>query len=354
MDAVLEAVERGFVPDAFVLAGIRWLVERKLADERRGGDAARAARHEQRLAAMRAAPVALHTQAANEQHYEVPAAYYELVLGPQLKYSCALWGDAADPASPGALAAAEEAMLAVTAERAALRDGQRILELGCGWGSLTLWMAEHFPGSRITAVSNSASQRRFIGQRARERGLTNVHVITADMNTFQPPEPGGYDRVVSVEMFEHMRNWEVLLARIRGWLAPGGALFVHVFCMRDALYFFEIDGRSDWLARHFFTGGLMPAEDTLERCAAGWTLDGRWRVPGTHYARTSRAWLARHDAAKAQIETLFATGYGARDAARWSRRWRLFHMACAELFDHRGGQEWFVTHARLSPSTDPS
>ena len=343
MDLLVEAMERGLVPDQLVLAGIRRLVARKLADESRGGPGAIQARYVERLAAMRAAPVALHTAAANEQHYEVPAAYFERVLGPQLKYSCALWEEARD------LAEAEEAMLACTAARAALADGQHILELGCGWGSLTLWMARHYPNSRITAVSNSHSQREFIEQRAAARGLTNLRVITADMNVFTPPEPGRYDRVVSVEMFEHMRNWEALLARIRDWLAPGGALFVHVFCMREVPYFFEVDGRSDWLARHFFTGGLMPAEDMLERCAPDWRLAGRWRVDGTHYARTSRAWLARHDAAGPGIEALFAPVYGARCAARAARRWRIFHMACAEMFDHAGGSQWFVSHARLEP-----
>jgi cyclopropane-fatty-acyl-phospholipid synthase len=344
MDAVLEAVERGLVPDALVLAGIRRLVARKLADEHAGGKPAIRARYEECLSAMRAAPIALHTHEANSQHYEVPAAYFERVLGPRLKYSCAFWDGARD------LAEAEEAMLRLTAERAALADGQQVLELGCGWGSLTLWMAERFPASHITAVSNSRSQREYIEGRARERGLANVRVLTADMNTFAPPEAGRYNRVVSVEMFEHMRNWEALLARIRGWLEPDGSLFVHVFCLRDAPYFFEVGGQSDWMARHFFTGGLMPAEDLLQRCASGWRLDGRWRVDGTHYARTSRAWLARHDAARGEIEALFATVYGARDAARWSRRWRLFHMACAELFDHDGGSQWFVTHARLSPA----
>ncbi|MFM8559170.1 MAG: SAM-dependent methyltransferase, partial [bacterium] len=296
-------------------------------------------------AAMRAAPIALHTREANVQHYEVPAAYYERVLGPRLKYSSALWDGART------LAEAEEAMLALTAERAVLADGQRILELGCGWGSLTLWMAEHFPDARILAVSNSATQRAFILERAARRGLTNVEVVTADMNAFAPPEGTRFDRVVSVEMFEHMRNWEALLERIRGWLTPEGALFVHVFCLRDATNFYEVDGRSDWLARHFFTGGLMPAEGLLERCATGYRLDGRWRVNGTHYERTSLAWLANQDAARDALMPVMAATYGAADAARWFRRWRVFHLACADLFGLNGGEDWFVSHARLVPRT---
>jgi cyclopropane-fatty-acyl-phospholipid synthase len=343
MDPVMELVERGVVPDALVRAGIRRLCERKLAAVRSGGPEAMARRDEAVRAAMRAAPIALHTREANVQHYEVPAAYYERVLGPRLKYSSALWDGAST------LAEAEEAMLAVTAERAGLADGQRILELGCGWGSLTLWMAEHYPAARILAVSNSATQRVFILERAAQRGLTNVEVVTADMNAFAPPEGARFDRVVSVEMFEHMRNWEALLERIRGWLTPEGALFVHVFCLRDATYFYEVDGRSDWLARHFFTGGLMPAEDLLERCATGYRLDGRWRVNGTHYERTSLAWLARQDAARDALMPVMAATYGAADAARWFRRWRVFHLACADLFGLNGGEDWFVSHARLVP-----
>ena len=346
MDLVMELVERGLVPDALILAGIRRLCARKAADERAGGPEAMAARTRAFRDAMRAAPIALHTREANDQHYEVPAAFYTHVLGPRMKYSGALWDTA------HTLAEAEEAMLALSCTRAQLADGQRVLELGCGWGSLTLWMAEHYPASRITAVSNSASQRAFILARAAERGLTNVEVITADMNAFAPPAGARFDRIMSVEMFEHMRNWEALLARVRDWLTPEGALFVHVFCMRDAVYPFEVDGRSDWMARYFFTGGLMPSETLLADCATGFRLEERWRVNGSHYARTSRAWLANQDAARATLMPILAATYGAADAARWFQRWRIFHMACAELFDHGTGEDWFVTHARLRPRTD--
>ncbi len=346
MDVVMELVERGLVPDALVRWGIRRLCADKARLERDGGPTAMAARAAAVREAMRTAPIALHTREANTQHYEVPAAFFTHVLGPRMKYSSAWWDGART------LAQAEEAMLAITAERADLVDGQRILELGCGWGSLTLWMAEHFPASRITAVSNSTSQRAFILARAAERGLTNVEVITADMNAFAPPAGARYDRVVSVEMFEHMRDWEGLLARIHGWLAPEGALFVHVFCMRDATYFFEVDGRSDWLARHFFTGGLMPSETLLAECARDYTLAGRWRVNGMHYARTSRAWLEHQDAARDALMPILAETYGARDAARWFQRWRLFFMACEELFGFGTGEDWFVTHARLVPKRE--
>jgi cyclopropane-fatty-acyl-phospholipid synthase len=210
-------------------------------------------------------------------------------------------------------------------------------------------MARHFPTAHITAVSNSASQRGFILRRAAAAGLTNVEVITSDMNTFAPAGGSHFDRVVSVEMFEHMRNWEALLGRIRRWLTAEGRLFVHVFCQRDEPYFFEVDGRSDWMARHFFTGGLMPSEDLLESCAHGFQLESRWRVDGTHYQRTSNAWLKQQDAAAEEVRAVLAAVVGQAEAPRALERWRVFHMACAELFGMNGGQDWCVSHALLRP-----
>jgi len=345
MDLVMEAVERGWVPDPVVRAGIRRLLREKLALERRGGPAAMEARREALLANLERAAVALHTDEANRQHYELPPAFFEAVLGAQLKYSCALW-----EAGVRTLDQAEEAMLELAAERAGLADGQRILELGCGWGSLSLWMARRYPNARIVAVSNSANQRRFIEARAVARGVTNLAVVTADMNEFAPD--GAFDRVVSVEMFEHMRNWPGLLERVGGWLAPGGRLFLHVFCHRETPYFFEVDGRSDWMARHFFTGGLMPSEDLVARCARTLRVERQWRVSGTHYARTCRAWLERQDAKRAELMPLFERTYGRADAARWFERWRVFFLACEELFAFGGGNEWYVTHARLARRDD--
>lgn len=337
----MEAVERGWVPDPLVRAGIRRLLARKLADERRGGAGAMASRRDALLAALEDAAVALHADAANRQHYELPPAFFEAVLGPQLKYSCGLWGEGVRT-----LEESEEAMLALTAGRARLADGQRILELGCGWGSLSLWMARRFPGSRIRAVSNSASQRRFIEARAAARGLANLRVVTADMNAFEPGE--AFDRIVSVEMFEHMRNWPRLLERVGGWLAPEGRLFLHVFCHRETPYLFETDGRSDWMARHFFTGGLMPSEDLVARCARTLRVEEQWRVHGTHYARTCRAWRERQDAKRDALMPLFERTYGRHAAMRWFERWRVFFLACEELFEFRGGSEWYVTHVRLA------
>jgi cyclopropane-fatty-acyl-phospholipid synthase len=336
--------ERGWIPDPLVRAGIRRLLrERLVAESARAADPEAALdRLVREMARSEVAPV---PQLANRQHYEVPAEFYEVVLGRHLKYSSGLW-------APGAasLDEAEAAMLALTCERAGLADGQRILDLGCGWGSLTLFAAERHPGARITAVSNSASQGAFIRARAAARGLGNVEVVTADMNRFAPA--GRFDRVVSVEMFEHMRNWPELLRRVRGWLEPGGRLFVHVFAHRRLAYPFEVDGDGDWMARHFFTGGLMPSHDLLSRLAGPFQVEARWLVPGTHYQRTAEAWLERLDAgwprAVAALERALPRG----EAELQARRWRIFFLACAELFGFAGGQEWVVSHHRLAPAAE--
>jgi cyclopropane-fatty-acyl-phospholipid synthase len=336
----IELCERGLLPDALVRLGMRRLLALRLAEESAGGGEAEFERFRGVLAGLRRSAVALETARANEQHYELPAAFFEAVLGPELKYSCALWDECVSD-----LAEAERRMLALTCERAALVDGQQVLELGCGWGSLTLWMAARYPRSRITAVSNSASQREFILARAERRGLGNVEVITADANEFEAP--GRYDRVVSVEMFEHMRNYAVLLERISRWLLPEGRLFVHVFCHRRLMYPFTTDRDDDWMGRYFFSGGLMPAEHTLLYFQRHLALEEQWRVSGRHYERTANAWLALLDARRDRVMPVLTGAYGSADAARWFRRWRMFFMACAELFGYRNGNEWMVSHYRF-------
>ena len=286
-------------------------------------------------------PIAEAVDAANAQHYEVPAAFYELVLGPQRKYSCCYYDDAAS-----SLARAEECALARTAENAALADGKDILELGCGWGSLSLWMASHYPAAKITAVSNSKSQRAYILGQAQARGLSNLDVITADMNMFAPPRK--FDRVVSVEMFEHMANWRLLLERVRGWLKADGMLFFHVFTHRRAPYRFDVGDKEDWIAQHFFTGGIMPSHDLVLEFPDLFSLDGRWRWNGVHYARTAQDWLKNFDRNRDAIDAVLKQTYGA-DAALWRRRWRLFFLATAGLFGHADGKEWGVSHYRLKP-----
>jgi len=341
MSPAIALAERGLVPEPLERWGIRRLLRRRLA--RSGGESRGEPDAEIRsfAEAMRRSPVALSPEAANEQHYEVPPEFYALVLGPHRKYSSCWF-----PPGVETLADAEAAMLALTAERAQLVDGQRILELGCGWGSLTLWNAERFPNSWITAVSNSRSQRAWIEAEARRRGLGNVEVITRDMNDFMSDRR--YDRVVSVEMFEHMRNWERLLSRVRGWLEPDGRLFLHVFSHRRIAYPFEA-GTGDWMARHFFTGGMMPAHGLLRFLDIPFAIDGEWEVEGTHYRRTAEAWLENLEARRAEILPILAATYGGAEASRWYHRWRLFFLACAELFGYERGRQWQVSHYRLRP-----
>ncbi len=330
-------LERNLLPDSLIRFRIRQLLRRRLVDEGEGGLEAVQARFMALVAQLRGSPIALHTAAANEQHYEVPPRFFELVLGKRLKYSSAYYGEGVD-----SLDQAEEAMLALTCERADLCDGQKILELGCGWGSLTLWMAEEYPNSQITAVSNSKDQRGFIETLAAERGLTNVRIVTADMNEFEPPEIG-FDRVVSVEMFEHMRNYPELLKRVSTWLVKYGKLFVHIFTHRDFAYPFDVKDESDWMAKYFFTGGIMPSDHLLFYFQEHLRITRHWRVSGSHYAATSEAWLRNQDAHSKEILALFREGYGP-DALKRFVYWRIFFMACAELWGWREGEEWFVSH----------
>ena len=333
----LSWVEQGLVPDSVVRRGIRRLCEQRL-EELASGDAERSgALIEAFVRAMREAPTAPLPELANQQHYEVPAEFFERVLGPRRKYSSAWW-----PEGVASLAEAEERALEATCTRAGLADGHRVLELGCGWGSLTLWMAEHYPASRIVAVSNSRSQREHILAEAARRGLANVEVVTADMNAFEPGAQ--FDRIVSVEMFEHMRNWEALFARVHSWLVPGGRFFMHVFCHRATPYAFEDRDASDWMSRYFFSGGMMPSDELAPRLAGALRLVERWRWDGTHYEKTANAWLANIDDARDAVMPVLERTYGAGQAAHWLQRWRLFFMACAELFGYRGGQEWWVSH----------
>ncbi len=344
MKRAIHWVDKGLVPSPLVRFGIRRLLRRRLADEalRHSPDPERT--KSEWLEQMRRSPVAIETRAANEQHYELPPAFFQEVLGPRLKYSSCLY-----PGGNETLAQAEEAMLALTCERARLADGQRVLELGCGWGSLSLWMAERYPSSRILAVSNSAPQRRFIEARAAERGLSNLTVITRDMNEFDAAEhvaDAGFDRVVSVEMFEHMRNWEHLLGRVSGWLAPDARVFIHVFAHRDFDYPFDVVDESDWMSRYFFTGGMMPSPDLMHRLDAPLAVEESWNVDGKHYACTAEHWLANLDARRSRVMPALRETYG--DAAEaWFQRWRVFFLSCAELFGYRDGSEWFVAHYLL-------
>lgn len=337
---LLGLAERGRLPDALVRFGIRRLCAQRLAEERAGGIEQQAARFQQRLQLLRESPLAIRVDAANRQHYELPAEFFRLCLGPRLKYSACYYRTGHE-----SLAEAEDAMLALYGQRAELADGQDILELGCGWGSLTLWMAERYPNSRITAVSNSRSQRAFIEARCRERGIANVRVLTRDVNHLQLAE-SSFDRSVSIEMFEHLRNYATLFRRIGGWLRTDGKLFAHIFCHRDLLYPFETEGEDNWMGRHFFTGGLMPSADTLTFFQDDLRLQQRWILDGRHYERTANHWLQAQDQNVEQVLQVLRAAYGTT-AELWLQRWRLFWMACAELFGYAGGSEWLVAHYRF-------
>jgi cyclopropane-fatty-acyl-phospholipid synthase len=286
-------------------------------------------------------PIASHTERANTQHYELPPEFFALTLGPRRKYSCCLYLDGHE-----ALAEAEMRALEETVEHANIADGQHILELGCGWGALTLFMAEHFPSARIMAVSNSTLQRLHIEDAARARGLNNITIVTADMNSFQTTET--FDRVVSVEMFEHMSNWRLLLERIRSWLTQDGRLFVHVFSHRSQSYRFDHTNPADWIAQHFFTGGIMPSHGLMTQFADCFEIEKDWRWSGLHYQRTALDWLAAFDTNRPRIDPILTAIYRT-DAALWRRRWRLFYLATAGLFGHAGGDEWGISHYRLRP-----
>jgi cyclopropane-fatty-acyl-phospholipid synthase len=336
-ERLISWVEQGLMPDAVIRSGIRRLCEQRLTQLTVDDAAESGERTESFVQAMDRAQLAPLPQLANEQHYEVPADFFALVLGPHRKYSCGWW-----PTGTQTLAASEQAALDATCQRAGLADGQRVLELGCGWGSLSLWMAERYPHSLITGVSNSHSQREYIVAEARRRGLDNLEIITADMNRFEAA--GGFDRIVSVEMFEHMRNWRELFARVARWLRPEGRFLMHVFCHRSTPYAFENQGPGDWMSRHFFSGGMMPSDDLALRFQDDLRLLRRWRWDGRHYQQTANAWLANLDLNRAAALPILAATYGEVAAEQWLQRWRIFFMACAELFGYRGGREWWVSH----------
>ena len=348
MSLAITVAERGWMPDRLVCLGIRSMLRDRLALEQAqaGEDLSQAI--DRRLKDMRESPIAISPDNANTQHYEVPAEFFQLILGPWLKYSCGLW-----PHGVETLAEAESAMLQLTCTRAEIADGMHVLDLGCGWGALALWIAEHYPGCQVVAVSNSVGQKLHIEHQRALKKLENLEIITADMNSYTPTRT--FDRVVSIEMFEHMRNYERLLARIESWLAVQGKLFVHVFCHRRYCYFFETDGRADWMARHFFTGGMMPSEDLLTRLRGKLRVEDQWQVSGLEYERTARAWLSNLDTRREEAESiLIPRVHGQAAASVEVARWRLFFLACAELFGFNGGDEWKVGHYRLARSSELS
>lgn len=343
----LSLLERDLVPDWLIRQRIRALLAERLAEQEAGGPEA----HQQRLSAfidqLKSSPLAIHTKDANEQHYELPTAFFQTVLGKHLKYSsCQFDLDRAPPIKQAHLQLdeAEERMLSLTAARAGIRNGDRVLELGCGWGSLSLWMAAHFPDAAITVVSNSRTQKQHIDATAAERGLTNLKVITCDVNELQFVAGTQFDRVVSVEMFEHLRNYQQLLQRLSGWMAPKATLFVHIFTHVLHAYPFEVRDESDWMARYFFTGGIMPSDHLLFAFQDDLRIRDHWVVDGRHYQLTAEAWLNNMDRNRSSLMPLLADTYGADNATRWWVYWRVFFLSCAELWGYDGGREWVVSH----------
>jgi cyclopropane-fatty-acyl-phospholipid synthase len=335
--------ESGFIPDPAIRFGIRRLVEQRRRQVLPAGPDQHAD-IDAFVAMMNRSEIALMPELANEQHYEVPPEFFTEFLGKYRKYSCCFWDDGATT-----LDAAERAALEITCHRAGLEEGMQILDLGCGWGSFSLWVAEMYPQSSVTAVSNSHAQRRFIEVQAKSRGLSNLRAITADMNYFASNQT--FDRIVSIEMFEHMRNYGALFERISGWLKADGRFFMHIFCHRMAAYEFVDAGPADWMSRHFFSGGIMPSRDLPLRFNEHLSISDQWAWDGTQYQKTAEAWLANMDARKGNIMPILESVYGAKNGQRWWMRWRMFFLAVSEMFGSHNGKEWLVGHYLFQPAT---
>lgn len=330
-------IENDKLPDPVLRAGIRKLLKQRLVDETVGDEELQQRKFINLINELKSSPIAVNTADANEQHYELPTAFFQYCLGKNLKYSSGYW-------NPGVkdIDTSEDDMLALTCKRADLQDGQNVLELGCGWGSLSLYMAAKFPTSKFTVVSNSATQKIFIDETAAKRGIQNLTVLTADMNTFTIAD--SFDRVVSVEMFEHMRNYKLLLAKVASFLKPDGKLFVHIFTHKTLAYKYEVIDESDWMSKYFFTGGIMPSNHLFFYFNDDLKIVKHWVVNGTNYGKTSEAWLSNMDKHKKEIMPILENTYGKDQAVKWWVYWRLFYMACAELFNYNKGNEWMVCH----------
>lgn len=342
MSTLLNLAEKGWMPEGLIRFGIRRLLEKRLAQCGQGTQNEREDRKNAFIELMKSGPIALVPEKANKQHYEVPPLFFQKVLGPNRKYSCCQYDFGSS-----ILADAEVAALRLVCERARIEDGMTVLELGCGWGSLSLFIAENYPNCSITAVSNSNPQREFIESECERRDLKNLNIVTCDMNEFETEDR--FSSIVSIEMFEHMRNWKELLRRVSTWLKPDGRCFIHVFCHCTYAYAFEDEGESDWMARYFFTGGIMPSVDLISQFQDDLKLAESWFINGMNYMRTSDAWLENMDKKRNEILPVLVNTYGEENALIWLQRWRMFFMSCSELFGYRNGSEWGVCHYVLVP-----
>jgi len=330
-------LEKNKIPDIFIRFGIRKLLRQRLRDEKKTSSELQQQHLMQLISELKNSPIAVNTTDANEQHYEVPTQFYQYCLGKNLKYSSGFWKDGATD-----IDTSEEDMLQLTCKRAELQNGQDVLELGCGWGSLSLFMAAKYPKSNFIVVSNSRTQKIFIDEQAQQRNITNLTVITADMNTFNIENK--FDRIISVEMFEHMRNYEKLMKKISSFLNPGGKLFVHIFTHKKYAYKFEVKDETDWMSKYFFTGGIMPSDDLLFYFDEDMQMQKHWHVSGLHYSKTSEAWLKNMDKHKKEIMPIFSQTYGENNSLKWWVYWRIFFLSCAELWKYNNGNEWMVSH----------
>ncbi|MBP9706145.1 MAG: class I SAM-dependent methyltransferase [Oligoflexales bacterium] len=345
MGAGIQLAESGLLPDSLIKFGINRLLQQRLNELPLKSDALIKKYKDSIIKELNDSPIAIETQAANEQHYEVPAEFFQIALGNHLKYSSCYYENGAKN-----LDQAEHDMLKLSAERAEIRDGMKILDLGCGWGSMSLWLAENFPNCSIRSLSNSKPQRLFIEEQAKSRGLNNIKVMTADINNFEIKEK--FDRIVSIEMFEHLRNYKNLFSKIASWLEDDGKLFVHIFCHREAPYYFETEGDDNWMGAHFFTGGIMPSRDLYRHFSQDISVEKSWDVNGVNYQKTALAWLDHIDRNKQAVLHCFAKTYGSKNANKWLHRWRIFFLSCAELFGYNQGNEWLVEHYLFVKSTN--
>ncbi len=339
METALSLAENGLLPDSVIKFGIRKLLGQRLQEIPTSNPQEILDYKIKLIEDLKRSKIAIETKAANDQHYEVPAQFFKLALGTHLKYSSAYYENGAKT-----LNQAEHDMLALSADRAGIKDGMTVMDLGCGWGSMTLWLAKHFPNCKIYSVSNSHQQREYIEAEAKKHNLSGIQVITADINEFDFEHKGALDRIISIEMFEHMRNYQELLKKISTWLSPEGKMFVHIFCHKTTPYYFESEGEDNWMGAYFFTGGIMPSLDLFQYFQDHLKLKSQWKVNGANYQKTSLAWLENMDRNRDEIMKLFAGTYGKKDAKRWFHRWRIFFLSCAELFGYEHGEEWFVNH----------